>query len=383
MFDKYSILYRELIEDRRYIHKNAECGFDTPLTSKYIIKKLIKMGYSPKVVGGGGIIAETKKEEPSYVLLRADFDALPLAENTDLEFKSENGNMHACGHDMHTAILLGVARILKEKEEYLKKPVRLFFQPAEEILAGAKDGIENGILKRVEKAFMLHALPHIGVKSGTIIIPSGGIGAPAAIFYRITLSGVASHGASPGAGRGVVAPLTQIAQAFDSIVANMSSSNILTHSIGKILCGSSANSIPDNAIIEGTLRSTNEETLENIFDKMNTAAISISTAYSVDCQFEIFASCPPLYNQENLSENAEKILKENNLPIITEAEFKEKNSTIGGSEDFSYIAKEVPSLMIGLVAGTKPEIPLHNPKIEFDEGAMPFGIKALFLLSQE
>lgn len=376
-------IYPEMQKSRRYIHENAECGFDTPITSKYIIKSLKKMGYSPRVIGRGGIVAETAINQEKYILLRADMDALPIDEETELDFRAQNGNMHACGHDMHSAILLGVGRILKEKAEYLKKPVRLYFQPAEEILAGAKDGIENGLLEGVEKAFMLHALPHIGVQPGTIIIPDGGAGAPAAKFYRLTLVGVASHGASPGAGRGVVAPMSQISLAFDSIVANMQGSNILTHSIGKIACGNSANSIPDNAILEGTMRSMDEQALNTLAKKLKIAALSISKAYGVGCRFDIFASCPPLYNDEKLSHGAIEILKSNNLPFLSEKDFRERDRTIGGSEDFAYISKEVPSLMIGLVAGTKPGIPLHNPKIEFDEEAMPSGAEALFLLSQE
>lgn len=378
---------REILEqmkkDRHYLHENAECGFHTPLTSKYIINSLEKMGYTPRVIGKGGIIAETKNKGAKYTLLRADMDALPMREETDLKFRAKNGNMHACGHDMHSAILLGVARLIKENEEHLKRPVRLYFQPAEEILAGAKDGIENRLLVDVERAFMLHVLPHIGVKSGTVIIPSGGIGAPSAMFYRISLKGIASHGASPSAGRGVLAPMSQICLAFDSILANIASSVQLIHSIGRISCGNSANSIPDSGTLEGTMRSEDESLLGELSRKMEKAAFYIAKGYGVGCHFNVYASCPPLFNNDFLSQNAKKILKENKLFVLTEEDFKQKDNSIGGSEDFAYISKEVPSLMIGLVAGTKPGIPLHNPKIEFDDMAMIDGARALFLLSQE
>ncbi len=379
----FNKLYPKMLRDRQYLHKNAECGFDTPLTSRYIINTLKKIGYTPRVIGKGGIVAETKANMGSYTLLRADFDALPIFEETDLEFKSQNGNMHACGHDIHTAILLGVARMLKKQEETLKTPVRLFFQPAEEILGGAKDAIENGLLEEVNQAFMLHVLPHIGIKSGTVIIPNGGIGAPAALFYRITLQGVASHGASPSAGRGVVAPMAQIALAFDSIVSSMQSSNTLVHSLGKIECGNNANSVPDTATIEGTMRSPSEETLNTLLDKVKKATIGISSAYGVGCNLSIYASCPPLNNNDNLSNSASEIFNRNNIEFLSQQDFEQRESTVGGSEDFAYIAEKIPSLMIGIVAGTKPGVPLHNPKIEFDENIMPTGAKALYLLSQE
>ena len=112
MQDSKEIL-AQMKKDRHYLHENAECGFHTPLTSKYIINSLEKMGYTPRVIGKGGIIAETKNKGAKYTLLRADMDALPMREETDLKFRAKNGNMHACGHDMHSAILLGVARLIK------------------------------------------------------------------------------------------------------------------------------------------------------------------------------------------------------------------------------------------------------------------------------
>ncbi len=378
--------YSNMLLDRRFLHKNPECGFRTTVTSEYILKELRSAGYSPKVIGKGGIIADVGDPNDGYTLLRADIDALPITEETELDFKSNNCNMHACGHDMHTAMQLCVARVLKEKEKEkeLCSSVRLFFQPAEEILSGAKDAVENGLLEGVKRAYMLHVLPHIGVKAGTIIIPSGGIGAPSARFYRITLKGQSAHGGTPEAGKSVIFPIAKVALQIDETIKEYSKNRpSLIHSIGSLRCGRGANIIPDTAIIEGTIRSVDKGLLNKAFESIRTLAQTIAEGFGVEYKCECFASCPPLVNSAMLAQDAENIFSKQGLPFLKQCDLKQDNSRLGGSEDFAYIAERVPSLMLGLVAGSIPGIPLHNPKIIFDEGVMPIGAKALYSLAVE
>ena len=152
-------LQAELLKIRRYLHKNAEVGFALEKTCAYIEKKLTEYGYAPRRCGKAGIVATVGKGGKTF-LLRADTDALPIAEQTGLSYACKNGNMHACGHDMHTAMLLGAAKLLKARESELNGRVKLLFQPAEELLEGAKDVIKNGVLDnpKPQAAMMIHVM---------------------------------------------------------------------------------------------------------------------------------------------------------------------------------------------------------------------------------
>lgn len=148
----------EIVKDRRYIHQLGGTGFDIPETVTYVMKQLQGMGLHPEEICKGGVVCNIGKREGKTILLRADMDALPMEEKTELPFACTNGTMHACGHDMHPAMLLGAARLLKEREEELEGTVKLMFQPAEEILEGAKAMIQAGLLEnpKVDAAIAMH-----------------------------------------------------------------------------------------------------------------------------------------------------------------------------------------------------------------------------------
>ena len=193
---------KKLIEHRRYLHQNAEIGFDLSKTCSYVRSVLKSIGCEVFNCGSCGVYTVIGKNNlDKCVLLRADMDALPINEEADISFKS-NSNMHACGHDMHTAMLLGAAEIIKNHEKELKRPVKLLFQPAEETLEGAKNMIESEILlnPQVKSAFMLHCLVNTPLKVGTIIINSGGISAPSADYFEIKVTGKGGLGAMPNSG---------------------------------------------------------------------------------------------------------------------------------------------------------------------------------------
>ena len=152
-------LKNELISMRRTIHENPEVGRDLPKTREFIMEKLKEFGYEPELVAGMGVIAYAGRKKPGKTfLLRADMDALPIKEEADNNFKSDNGNMHACGHDMHSAMLLGAAKILKKYEDQIDGTIKLLFQPDEEGFTGAKSMIEAGVLEnpKVDAAMALH-----------------------------------------------------------------------------------------------------------------------------------------------------------------------------------------------------------------------------------
>ena len=162
----------QLIDIRRHLHQIPELGLHLPKTAAYVEEQLRKMGYQPRRLGECGILATVGKTGGKCFLLRADMDALPVREQADVDFKAENGNMHACGHDLHTTSLLGAAKLLKDHEQELEGLVKLMFQPAEETMDGGKMMVEGGVLAdpKVDAAMGIHVLPNIPLPAGTLIL---------------------------------------------------------------------------------------------------------------------------------------------------------------------------------------------------------------------
>ena len=196
-------LREKLVAHRRYLHQNAEIGFDLPKTYAYVKKVLMELGCTPKKCGKSGLIATIGDDtNGDVVLLRADMDGLPMREKTGDSFACKRGTMHACGHDLHTAMLLGAAELIKKREERIKGRIKLLFQPAEEILEGAEDCLKNGVLSPVlpKCAVMLHVLTDLPMGTGNVIVSSAGVSAPAADFFRVKITGKSSHGSTPWKG---------------------------------------------------------------------------------------------------------------------------------------------------------------------------------------
>lgn len=368
-------IYDELIFWRREIHRMAETGFDLENTKAFIKSELLKMGIEATDVGRCGLSAVIGSEKEVF-LLRADMDALPIAEESSLPFAAEGGNMHSCGHDMHSAMLLGAAKLLKEREESLPFSVKLMFQPAEETLEGADDMIRAGILKfpKPTVAMMIHIAVTNEIRENTVVVSSG-ITAPSADFFEITVKGKGCHGSQPHLG---IDPITAAADIITSLGVLRSrelspfSPSLLT--IGRIETDGASNVIPNSVSLYGTIRSYDEE--EREFIKRRLFEIADNTAKALRCSADLnfFSSCPPLRNDEGVAlavyENLKSVLGEESVILS-----KEKGT---GSEDFSYIAQRVPSVMVALTM--KGEYPLHHPKAVFDESVLPLGA-AVFAVS--
>ena len=206
-----------LVEDRRYLHTHPGTGFDIKDTVDYVRKQLEEMGYQPTNCGKAGLVALAGGKKPGKVfLIRGDMDALPMKEEAEVDFPSTNGNMHACGHDMHTAMMLGAARLLKAHEDEIEGTVKLMFQPAEEIFEGSHDMIEAGVLKNpdVDAALMIHVMAGLPVPAGTVISCDGGVSAPAADYFDIKVQGKGCHGSMPNKG---VDPITASAHSSTGV----------------------------------------------------------------------------------------------------------------------------------------------------------------------
>ena len=244
---------QELIEKRRYLHTNAETGFDLTKTLKFVETELINMGYNPIHCGKAGLVATAGgKKQGKVFLIRGDMDALPIKEESGVDFASNNGCMHACGHDMHTAMMLGAAKILKEHEDEINGTVKLMFQPAEEIFEGSNDMIENGLLEnpKVDAALMIHVMANTPFKAGTAIVSSAGVSAPAADYFEIKIQGSGCHGSMPNTGVdpiNVAAHLVLALQEINARELSVTEKAVLT--IGKLNSGNIENVIPDTAVM--------------------------------------------------------------------------------------------------------------------------------------
>lgn len=364
-------LQNELIKHRRYLHENAEIGFHLPKTRAYVKKTLTEMGYIVEEDEKSGFVATMvgMNEKNGCILLRADMDALPITERIKLPYACKDGRMHACGHDLHTAMLLGGAKLLKMHEKELKGRVKFLFQPAEEILEGAKAALERGILQKptVKAAFAMHVATGTELPTGTVVMQKG-LGAPSADYFSITVQGKGCHGSSPWEGQDPTTVAARILLGLQEITSrelSLKERAVLT--VGSFQAGSAGNAIPSEAVLRGTLRAYDERTRERIKRRLQEIAADTAKAFHCKALTKFQGGAPTLSNDEELTGVIYERLK---AELGQEKVFLAENTFGGASEDFAYIAKEVPSVMIGISAGAREdgyEYPLHNPKTKFDE----------------
>lgn len=382
-------LQNKLSEYYRQLHGMAETEFELPMTVSFVKKALEDMGCSYEDCGKCGITATIGDSGKGKVfLLRADMDALPIKEETDLEFSCKEGNMHACGHDMHTSMLLGAAHILKEHENELNGAVKLMFQPAEEILQGAHNMIENGVLRSpdVDGAMMIHVVSGVPVPAGTFIVSAGGISAPAADYFTINIHGKSSHGSTPEKGIDSVTVGARILLGLQEISAremNISDEVIIT--VGFFHGGKAGNVIADSTMLQGTIRAFDDDMRARVKKRIEEIALNIGQAFRATVTVSYGGGCPTLKNDEDLSRDITEHLKDifSSEEVLNTADFKNIDIR-GGSDDFSYISQEVPSVMVALGAG-EPEkgykYAVHHGKTTFDESVLWRGSTALAVCS--
>lgn len=377
----------QLRENRRYLHSHPETGFALSNTVNFVKQQLTAMGYEPQDCGRAGVVALAGgKKAGKIFLLRADMDALPMKEMADVDFAATNGNMHACGHDLHVAMLLGAARLLKQHEEEIEGTIKLMFQPAEEIFAGAQDMLEAGVLKNpdVDAAMMIHVVAAASSAAGTIIIPAAGVGNPAADFFEIQVQGKGCHGSMPNTGVDPVTAAAHILLALQELHARelaMSDQAALT--IGMFHAGEAANVIPDTAIMSGSIRTYDEEIRTFLKNRLVEVAQHTAEAFRAKAQVTFGGGCPTLWNQAELVTSVKQYTKEllgdewafapEDFQAISEKNFLKKGI---GSEDFAYVSRQVPTVMLALAAG-QPEdghvYSQHHPKVMFDESVLVSG----------
>ena len=379
-------LQQTLVEERRCLHRNAEVGFALEHTVSFVKEELTAMGLAPTPCGKAGLVAQVDGKQAGKVfLLRADMDALPIREEADVPFASQNGNMHACGHDMHTAMLLGAARLLKAHEAELAGTVKLMFQPSEETFEGSKDMLAAGLLDdpKVDAALMIHVMAGMPLPAGSVVVSAPGVSAPAADYFEITVQGKGCHGSMPNTGVDPLSAAAHILLALQEIHARelaMDDRAVLT--VGTLHAGTAANAIPDTAVMGGSLRTFDEETRAFVKKRLTEIAEGTARTFRGEATVRFGTGCPTLRNDAALSQCAEKYVKE---LLGTDRAFSvaELNAAGGGtssksagSEDFAYVSQQVPSIMLALASG-QPEkgyrYPQHHPLVKFDESVLSVG----------
>lgn len=358
-----------MLRDRRYLHQHAEVGDQLPETTKYVVKRLKEIGLEPKEICPGGIVALIKGKKPGKTyLLRADMDALPMGEDNDLPFKSVTANAHNCGHDMHTAMLLAAAELLKEKEDELEGCVKLMFQPNEEQFEGALAMIRAGVLEnpKVDVCSAMHVMldqqaPSIGYCSGYTSSSCDG--------FAITITGAGCHGAMPHLGVDPINIGIHIYQAFQTLIAREtppSETAVLT--FGQFTAGATNNIIPQTAVLQGTLRTYNKELRSKLVKRMRTIVETAASMFNAQTEYTVLSDVPSCYSDPDLLHDLIGYMEEMGGGQVIAAK------PFTPSDDMAFISEQVPSVYLQLGAKVPGNpFPHHNPGVLFDERAMPYG----------
>ena len=357
---------------RRQLHTWAEVGFDLPKTVALVDKELTEMGIPHYPVGKSGICAILGKGE-KCVLLRADMDALPMKETTGLPYASEGEGTHSCGHDCHTAMLLGAAKLLKEDEDKLNGVVKLMFQPAEELLQGAVDMIENGILEnpKPDVAFATHiSVGQPGTTVGRVTYSSG----PALYSgdaVKIRVYGKNAHGASSFMGVDAINIAAHIVVALNEIISR--EIPLDEHSVvlvGKIAGGDTVNTTAGYAELDVSIRAQTEEKRNFLKQRVKEISEGIAVTFRGKAEVDFVYGMAPLYCDPKTAADGHRYVESlGYTPVCVPC--------MGGTEDFTAVANLIPSVMLNLGAGSIEEghiCSMHNAGMIANEDVLPTGV---------
>ncbi|SHJ89590.1 Peptidase dimerisation domain-containing protein [Dethiosulfatibacter aminovorans DSM 17477] len=369
-----------IVENRRELHKIPEIGLDLFKTREYLMTKLRELELEPVELGDGIVVNIGDPKKGKTILLRGDMDALPIEEEADIDFKATNGNMHACGHDIHASMLLAAAQILKQVEESLEGNVKLMFQPGEETLSGAKRMIEVGILEnpKVDAAMMIHSFTGFEQEPGRILVPKSGAATLAPDEFHINIKGRGGHGAMPEKS---VDPLNIACHthiALQELVSReIKPSEKALCVVGHLSGGKASNVVADTAKLIGCIRTTNEDTRQFMKRRLEEICEGTAKTFRGSASVEYTLECPSAINDEKMRDfgidYAETLIGKENVGKLGSIM---DDDMLNGSEDFAYISREVPSFIGILTAGNAEEgfkYPHHNPKTIFDESKLYVG----------
>jgi hippurate hydrolase len=365
-------LHGEMREWRRDIHAHPELGFQEKRTSELVASRLESFGIEVhRGIGRTGVVGVLRSGSSKRTLgLRADMDALPIREaNTFAHRSRHEGVMHACGHDGHTAMLLGAAKRLAASRNF-DGTVHFIFQPAEEGIGGAKAMVEDGLFRRFpcEALFGMHNRP--GMALGRFAVRAGPMMAGGA-FFDIDVIGRGAHGARPESGIDSVLVAAHIATALQSIVSrNLRPIETAVVSVTQIHGGDAYNVIPQTARLSGTVRAFSTEVMEMIGRNMARIAEGVAGGFGASAKTDFRPIFPPLINDPKEAEFAAGVCGE----LVGAANVRRDPPLIMASEDFSYMLAEVPGCYINIGNGDgEGACEVHNPSYDFNDAALPYG----------
>ncbi|MGM1032412.1 MAG: amidohydrolase [Bacillota bacterium] len=370
----------EIVQIRRHLHENPELSFKEEKTAQYIIDFYKGKGVSIQTnVGNGlGIIVTIEGGKPGKTIgLRADFDALPITEETEVPFRSKNeGVMHACGHDGHTAYLLVLADCINELKDSLSGTIKIIHQHAEETPpGGAKSMMESGALDELDAVFGIHLFPS---HPAGVVGYRGGYSMAGRIYFKLAIKGVGGHGSSPHMANDAIVAGAYFVTAVQTVISR----RLNPFDMGVVTIGSfdgkgSFNVIKDRIEIEGDVRYMTAETQQLIDKEIHRIVKGIETEFDVQCELTYVPDYPPLYNDPELTE-----FVKNSLESMNDKEIKKvvEFPVFSGSEDFSYYAEKIPGCFFYI--GCKPKGVAkayfnHHPKFDIDEDALLIASKSV------
>ncbi|MHA6484690.1 M20 metallopeptidase family protein [Paenibacillus sp. strain BS8-2] len=366
----------QLIEWRRDFHRNPELGYEEMRTSGIVAEHLRDLGLDVRTgVGGTGVVGLIRGELPGPTfLLRADMDALPIPDAKQVEYRSRvEGKSHLCGHDAHTSMLMGAAKLLVDRG--LKRGnIKFMFQPAEEGGAGANAMIRDGLLEepKVDAAAALHVSPMF--KVGRVAAAKGPAWA-ATQSLRIKIIGRGGHAASPHQTVDAIAIAAQVITALQHVASRqVDPLDSVVVTIGKMNGGHAVNAIASEAELLGTVRTLNPELREQMRGRIETIVKGVTEAFGAGYELELRDGYPIVVNDGEMYE----LFARTSEDTLGTGHYETIKPTMGG-EDFSFVARQVPAVMfrLGTRSGDETAYPLHHPSFDLDESAMPLGAAML------
>jgi amidohydrolase len=370
--DSIAAYHDEMTAWRRDIHAHPELGFEEQRTSDLVAVKLEEFGIEvTRDIGKTGLVGRLRVgNSPRAIGLRADMDCLPILEANGFGHRStDDGKMHACGHDGHTTMLLGAAKYLAQTRNF-DGTVHFIFQPAEEGLGGAPAMLADGLFERFpcDVIFGMHNRPGLAV--GKFQIRPGAMMAGGA-YFDITVTGVGAHGARPEAGIDPVVVGSHIAAAVQTIVSrNVRPIDTAVVSVTKFHAGNAYNVIPDKAVLGGTVRCFSDATMSLIEERMRRIAENVAAGFGATAELDFRVLFAPLVNHADETQFIADCAAE----LVGADNVNRASNLVMASEDFSFMLQAVPGAYIQIGNGDgEGACEVHNPGYDFNDGALPFG----------
>lgn len=375
----------QLVEVRHDLHQHPELGFEEHRTQKLVRNWLEHHGYAPRVSAQTGVVADLQPDQAGRgktIALRADLDCLPMDETTDLPYRSVHaGRAHKCGHDGHTAILMGVAALLAERRDDVPGNVRLIFQPAEEGVrgGGARVMVAEGVLEGVDEVYALHNWPafprgHVRVRPGPLMAQTHRI--------ELEVSGVGGHGSQPQATRDPIVAAAHLVTALQTVVSRgLGYEGGAVVSICRMQAGTTVNVIPDRAKLAGTIRSFSSEVTDRVLSRIHEIAAGVGQTFGVEVRVEIQAGYPVLANDEACAAAVTRVATR----LLGSENVSDAGLPMAGGEDFAYMTAQRPGAYFFLGSGEDDRVTpgCHHPDFDFDDRILRTGVRMFMGLVQD